>query len=75
MYDSEDDEGEVLPSFEGQKQMSNKDKRKEQKRKAKTESTFATYEEFAHLLDGDSDDELQKKHLNKKISGVKRTYE
>lgn len=59
MYDSDemDDDGQIIPSHEGEKKLSNKEQKKAQKQKTKTESTFASYEEFAHLLDGDSDEE------------------
>lgn len=36
--------------------------------------TFASYDDFAHLLEGDSDDEIANKHLEK-VMNKKRTYE
>ena len=36
--------------------------------------TFASYDDFAHLLEGDSDDEIANKHLDK-VMNKKRTYE
>ena len=73
-YGSEESEGEALPEFEGQKKpLSAKEQRKQLKKKTKAANTFADYEEFAHLLDGDSDEDNDK-HMNAKISGHKRTY-
>ena len=75
-YGSEDEsEGEALPEFEGQKKpLSAKEQRKQLKKQTKAANTFADYEEFAHLLDGDSDEENDK-HMKAKISGHKRTYQ
>jgi hypothetical protein len=47
--------------------LSAKEQRKELKRQKKASTTFADYEEFAHLLDKDSDEE--DKHMNAKLSG------
>jgi CRISPR/Cas system CSM-associated protein Csm4 (group 5 of RAMP superfamily) len=65
-----------LPQEEGEKKpLSSKEQKKALKKKHKSESTFADYEEFAHLLDADSDEEAASKHLNAKMAGHKRTYE
>lgn len=73
-YGSEESEGEALPKFEGDKKpLSAKETRKELKRQQKSANTFADYEEFAHLLDGDSDED--DKHMNAKMSGHKRTFQ
>jgi hypothetical protein len=73
--DEDESEGEAIPTFEGQKKpLSAKEQRKELKRQQKSANTFADYEEFAHLLDGDSEDEKNNVHLNAKMSGHKRTY-
>ena len=67
-YGSEEEEEEI-PAYEGQKK---KDSKKEKKKKG--DSNFASYEEFAHLLDGDSDEEQKSKNLNAMMSGAKRTF-
>lgn len=55
--DSEESEGETLPEQEGVKPT-------QKRKKFKTASTFASYDEFAHLIEGDSDeDEKEKKHF------------
>lgn len=55
--------------------MSAKEQRKEQKRLQKSANTFASYEEFAHLLDGDSDEDQNDKHLKAMSKNKKRTFE
>lgn len=69
-YGSEDGEmEEELPAYEGQKKKNGKKGKKE-----KSQSNFASYEEFAHLLDGDSDEDKKDNNLNAMISGGKRTF-
>jgi hypothetical protein len=65
----EESEGEALPVSEGAKPVIKKGKRD------KTASRFASYEEFAHLLDEDSDDDKKKSkdHFSSDAIG-KRTY-
>lgn len=68
----------MLPSYEGEKKakkLTPKEQAKEDKRKIKSANTFADYEEFAHLLDGDSDEENGKKHVNAMGKNNKRTFE
>ena len=65
-YGSEEED---IPAYEGEKK---KDGKKEKKKKS--DSNFASYEEFAHLLDGDSDEELRTKNLNAMMTGAKRTF-
>ena len=70
--DSEGDnsEGELLPQQEGAKV-----KGKKQKKKS-SDATFASYEEFAHLLDPESDEDTKgKAHFKKNPIGQKRSYE
>jgi hypothetical protein len=58
----EESEGELLPTQEGQK--SKKPKR------VKHGSTFASYDEFAHLLDPESDEDTKgKAHFKKNPIG------
>ena len=48
-------------------------KKSKKPKKVKGESAFADYEEFAHLLDEDSDDQANQKHL--KNLSKRKTYE
>lgn len=63
-YGDESSEGETLQA-EGQKSKKPK--------KQKSESAFATYDEFAHLLDEDSDEAANQKYL--KNLGKRKVYE
>lgn len=66
--EQDESEGELLPTTEGTKN------KKGDKKKKNQGSTFASYEEFAHLLDDDSDeDKKTKEHFSSNAIG-KRTY-
>jgi hypothetical protein len=57
-----------------EEEVTKKDLKNKPKKEKLGKSVFASYEEFAHLLDEDSENEKQQKHIDAKLSGQKRMF-
>ena len=67
--EQEEDYGEELL----QEEVTKKDIKNQPKKKKVGKDVYASYEEFAHML-SDSEDEQASKHIDAKLSGVKRSH-
>ena len=71
--DSEDSEEDEYGEELHQEEVTKKDVKNQPKKKKVGKHVYAAYEEFAHML-SDSEDENASKHIDAKLSGVKRSH-